>query len=56
MEKQSPSAKAIFDHALEIESPAERAAYLDHAGAADPGLRQKVEALLAAYQQAGSFL
>jgi eukaryotic-like serine/threonine-protein kinase len=56
MEPQPPSAKAVFDHALEIESVAERASYLDQACAADPPLRQKVEALLAAYQQAGSFL
>ncbi len=56
MEQQHPSAKAIFDHALEIESPTARDAYVDQACASAPELRQKVAALLAAYQQAGSFL
>ena len=56
MDKQQLSVKAIFDRAVEIESLAERAAYLDGACAAAPEIRQKVEALLTAYQQAGSFL
>jgi WD40 repeat protein/serine/threonine protein kinase len=46
----------VFDEAAEIASPDERRAYLDRICADAPDLRQKVEALLAAYQQAGSFL
>ncbi len=56
MEKQPASAKAIFDRAFEIESPAERNAYLDDACAEAPELRLKVEALLKAHADAGSFL
>jgi serine/threonine protein kinase/Flp pilus assembly protein TadD len=54
MENQSLSVKAIFDRALEMEGSAERQAYLDKVCAGD--LRLKVEALLQAYQDAGSFL
>jgi serine/threonine protein kinase/tetratricopeptide (TPR) repeat protein len=50
------SVKAVFDHVLELETPTERKAYLDAACAEDPQLRGKVEALLQAYQDAGSFL
>ncbi len=56
MEKQPPSVKAVFDQAVEIDSPAERHAYLDQACAESPDLRPKVEALLQAHDQAGSFL
>jgi WD40 repeat protein/serine/threonine protein kinase len=56
MGTQHISLKAVFDHALEIESAVDRKAYLDQACADDPDARQKVEALLAAYQEAGSFL
>src|SRR5688500_9117431 len=52
----SPSARSVFDHALEIESPAQRETYLSGACGDDPTLRRKVDALLAAYEQAGSFL
>ena len=41
--------ESIFAAALAIGSPAERAAYLDRACAADPGLRRQVEELLAAH-------
>jgi serine/threonine protein kinase len=51
-----PSARAVFDHALEIESAAHRQAYLAEACAGDAGLRQKVDGLLNAYEDAGSFL
>jgi serine/threonine protein kinase/Flp pilus assembly protein TadD len=50
------SVKAVFDRAVEMASKAERQAYLDEACAAAPELRQKVEALLQAYEEAGSFL
>jgi tetratricopeptide (TPR) repeat protein/serine/threonine protein kinase len=50
------SVKAIFDHALELPSAAARQAYLDEVCGNDPALRQKVEALLKAHDEAGSFL
>jgi serine/threonine protein kinase len=56
MEQQPPSVKAIFDRAAELASPAERQAYLDSACADAPEVRRKVEALLQAYDAAGSFL
>jgi eukaryotic-like serine/threonine-protein kinase len=46
----------LFINALQIEDPAERCAYLDKACGDDGELRQRVEALLAAFGQAGSFL
>src|SRR5262249_632155 len=46
----------LFMAALPIEDAAERSAYLDRACAGDTILRQRVEALLAAFEQAGSFL
>src|SRR5262245_25253806 len=49
------SVKAIFDHAAELPA-GERRAYLDEACANDPAAREKVEALLKALDQAGSFL
>jgi tetratricopeptide (TPR) repeat protein len=56
MATSPPSAKTVFDEAIEIASPEERRAYLDRVCIDAPDLRQKVEALLAAYHQAGSFL
>src|SRR5262245_38495816 len=46
----------LFAAALEIEAPDERAAYLDRACGGDDALRARVEALLRAHAQAGSFL
>jgi len=46
---------AIFNGALEL-APAERAAYLEQACAGNIPLRERVEALLNASEQAGSFL
>jgi WD40 repeat protein/serine/threonine protein kinase len=46
----------IFCAALELESSGERAAYLDQACGDDFEARQRVERLLAAHSQAGSFL
>jgi serine/threonine protein kinase/tetratricopeptide (TPR) repeat protein len=46
----------LFMAALPIEDAAERSAYLDRACAGDTVLRQRVEALLAAFEHAGSFL
>jgi serine/threonine-protein kinase len=56
MDKPQVSVKAIFDQALEIASPMQRAAYLDKVCAESPELRAKVEALLGAYAEVGSFL
>jgi serine/threonine protein kinase len=49
-------AKDVFLQALEIAVPAERAAFLDAACAEDDGLRQRVEALLAAHERPESLL
>jgi serine/threonine protein kinase len=56
MDKPQLTAKAVFDHAHEIDSPAERDAYVEQVCAGSPELRRKVEALLKAYEEAGSFL
>jgi serine/threonine protein kinase len=48
--------EAVFFAALEKGSPQERAVYLDEACAGDPDLRVRVEKMLAAQAQAGSFL
>src|SRR5262245_18668389 len=46
----------LFMAALQIEDAAERSTYLDRACAGETALRQRVEALLAAFEQAGSFM
>src|SRR5262249_33284265 len=56
MATQPENAKAIFDEAVEITIPADRQAYLDRACGESTELRKKVDALLFAYDQAGSFL
>jgi serine/threonine protein kinase/tetratricopeptide (TPR) repeat protein len=48
--------RSIFMAALERASLPERSAYLDEACGGDAALRQRVEALLASHQHAGSFL
>jgi serine/threonine protein kinase/tetratricopeptide (TPR) repeat protein len=48
--------RSIFMAALAQESPPERSAFLDEACGGDQALRQRVEALLASHEQAGSFL
>lgn len=50
------SERDIFFAALDYDSPAERAAYLDAACGSDPALRARVEALLAAHASVGRFL
>src|SRR3954468_16924362 len=47
--------KSIFGKALEIDSPAEREAYLARVCGDDPGLRAEVESLLRAGEAAGGF-
>jgi eukaryotic-like serine/threonine-protein kinase len=49
-------AEEVFLAALEIGTPEGRAAYLDRACRDDAGLRQRVERLLQAHPQVGSFL
>ena len=44
MDKWNPQANEIFGQALEIESPADRAAFLDNACGEDEALRSAVEA------------
>src|SRR5438552_15589083 len=56
MSAQQDRAASIFDAAVELRSPAERAAYLDAACGQDPRLRTEVEELLAHDGAAGSFL
>src|SRR5262249_34850708 len=46
----------LFMAALQIEDAAERCAYLDRACAGETALRQRVAALLAAFEQAGGLL
>jgi serine/threonine protein kinase/tetratricopeptide (TPR) repeat protein len=48
--------RELFITALHIEDPARRSAYLDQECGSDAELRQRVEALLRAFAQAGSFL
>ena len=56
MARDRRGVKSIFDEAAEIASPEERAAYLERCCGGDPELREKVEALLRALDEAGSFL
>ena len=56
MRPTPPQAKEIFLAAIEKAEPAERAAFLDEACAGDASLREKVEELLRAHYQPGSFL
>ncbi len=51
-----PLVNDIFVRAIEAGSPAERSAILDRSCGDDAALRRKVEALLAAHDQAGTFL
>src|SRR5271163_4698107 len=55
MTEQPNREVAVLNAALELR-PAERGAYLDKACAGDAALRQRVESLLQAHDQAGRFL
>jgi serine/threonine protein kinase len=48
--------ETIFQAALDRQSPADRAAYLDEVCAGNPALRQRVEALLCSHADPDSFL
>jgi serine/threonine protein kinase len=50
------SADGVFTQAIEIESPLERAAFLDAACASDPQLRRELEKLVHDHFRAGDFL
>lgn len=50
------SEETIFTTALDKRTPAERSAFLDEACGGDAALRQRVEALIAAHEQADNFL
>src|SRR5262245_2808589 len=56
MVQQSEPLEDIFLAALERPSAEERRAYLDAACADDAALRERIEALLSAHADAGSFL
>ena len=53
--KPEDSALTIFNNALERPDPAARASYLNDACGADAALRQRVEKLLQAHDEAGGF-
>jgi hypothetical protein len=56
MTPQPDRIKEIFAQAMEKKSPAEREKFLDEACHGAPELRQQVESLLHAHEQAGEFL
>src|SRR4051794_3797627 len=56
MHGEAKQAKAIFDHAVEIQSATERDDFVQRECAEDTELRLRVHGLLGAYEQAGSFL
>src|SRR5688572_207836 len=55
MNPDRPNVETLFHRALEVE-PNERAAFLTDACGSDATLRQRIEALLAAHEQAKGFL
>lgn len=56
MRNDPASAESIFGHAIEIESPNDRVAYVNRACGDDARLRAEVEQLVADHFQAGTFL
>jgi serine/threonine protein kinase/WD40 repeat protein len=56
MSQGSPNAESIFARAIEIESPEERAAFLDHACPNDLELRRDVNKLVIDHFRSGNFL
>jgi serine/threonine protein kinase/formylglycine-generating enzyme required for sulfatase activity len=56
VDTQGDRVRAVFDRAVEIDSPAERQAFLDAECHGDAALRGEVEALLRALDAAGTFL
>src|SRR5262245_39832923 len=56
MADPQPELRAVFCEALDRKTPPERAAYLDQACHGKPALRDRVEALLRAHDEATGFL
>jgi WD40 repeat protein/serine/threonine protein kinase len=56
MRENAPNDLTIFNAALEINGPAERAAYIDEACGADTALREKILSLLVAYENGADSL
>ena len=56
MGKEQKDVNMIFLEAIEKPSAKERTAYLDEACRDDPGLREELESLLEAHENAGGFL
>src|SRR5947209_2178297 len=56
MSASNPNTESLFAAALAMESPEERANYLDQACGADQQLKAQVEELLAAYPKVERFL
>jgi WD40 repeat protein/serine/threonine protein kinase len=56
MTRDLPNPETIFAQAIEIESPEDRAAFLDQACTNHPELRREVEKLVVDYFRAGQFL
>jgi serine/threonine protein kinase len=56
MSGDAQSSESIFGEAIGIESPEERAAYLDAACEGNPELRREMEKLVADHFRAGDFL
>jgi serine/threonine protein kinase/Tfp pilus assembly protein PilF len=56
MSANARSADSIFAHAIEIESPADRAVFLEDACGAEGELRQEVEELVRNHFRAGDFM
>src|SRR5262249_49018502 len=56
MTTSAPDVKSIFGRALEIESPAARAAYLEEACGTNAGLRAEIEVLVRYHGKVGEFM
>jgi serine/threonine protein kinase len=56
MNHSTPNVRSVFGRVLEIESPGERAAYLNEACGDNADLRSEVESLLEAIDKAGNFM
>ena len=56
MSEAKHETRAVFAGALVLTTPEKRARYLDDACRGNPDLRQRVEALLRAHEEAGAFL
>jgi len=56
MTASAEQVKTLFRQALDIDSPSERAAFLEQACGGDSALRVNVESLLRAHDEAGRFL